>query len=256
MYGKNILEIKNIDKTFEKNGKRNKVFRDFSLDVGKGEFLSVLGPSGCGKSTLLGMIAGFDMDYTGDIIFKGERIVGTSGNRAVVFQKDALFPWLSVFDNIVYGLKIKGMKNKDIKAKVEYVLEKVGLLDFANHFTEELSGGMKQRVALARVLVMEPEMLLMDEPFGALDSFTRLRMQELMMGIREEFSTTVVFVTHDIDEALLLSDRIVMMDGNNRGRYRELRPELEKRCNSLTDKMMDEKYLRYKKEIIDWFHMK
>lgn len=255
MYCEKILEVRNLNKTFESRRKKNTVFNDFSLKVGKGEFLSLLGPSGCGKSTLLEMIAGFDMDYTGDMIFRGEIIAGTSGERAVVFQKDALFPWLSVFDNIAYGLKIKKMKSEDIKVKVEYVLDKVGLLDFVDHFPEELSGGMKQRVALARVLVMEPEVLLMDEPFGALDSFTRLRMQELMIEIREKFSITVIFVTHDIDEALMLSDRIVMMDADNKDKCWELRPELEKHYNSLTEKMMDEKYMGYKKEIIEWFHI-
>jgi ABC-type nitrate/sulfonate/bicarbonate transport system ATPase subunit len=248
-----ILEIKNLNKEFENKNGKIILFEDFNLNVKKDELVVLLGPSGCGKSTLLEMAAGFDNDYSGELLFEGEKVKGTSGDRAVVFQKDALFPWLNVYDNIAYGLRIRRMNEGNIKVKVMDVLEKVNLASYSDYFMEELSGGMKQRVALARVLVLEPGMLLMDEPFGALDSFTRLKIQELMVEIRKIYYPAIVFITHDIDEALLLADRIVMLNAGEKRKYMEIIPEFEGKCENLMDKSMDEKFNDYKREILEHY---
>ena len=254
MYEK-ILEIKKLNKQFESKKGRITIFEDFSMEVKKGELVAILGPSGCGKTTLLEMIAGFDLDYSGEFLFKNKRIEGTSGERAVVFQRDALFPWLNVYDNIAYGLRFRKTKEEDIREKVIDVLEKVHLENHQDYFPDELSGGMKQRVALARVLVLEPDMLLMDEPFGALDSFTRLKMQELMIEIRKDYSPAIVFVTHDIDEAMLLADRVILLNAGEKGIHREMIPKFDMIYKSLMDKEMDSRFNENKREIIEWFHL-
>ena len=254
MCSEKIFEIRNLGKIFTTRKNEKVIFEDFNIHINKGEFIAFLGPSGCGKSTLLEMIAGFDKDYSGDLLFNGERIKDTSRDRAVVFQKDALFPWLSVYDNIAYGLKMKNMKVDEMRKNIDLVLEKVRLTEYGDYFPEELSGGMKQRVALARILVLRPKMLLMDEPFGALDSFTRLEMQKLLMEIKDDFSPTIIFVTHDIDEALLLADRILLMNSEGNRNQKEIIPGFVRTYDNLSNKMMDENYMKYRNEIIKWFH--
>jgi NitT/TauT family transport system ATP-binding protein len=186
---------------------------DLSLRVEKNEFCVIVGPSGCGKSSLLYLIAGLE-DRTGGAIKVGSRLIAEPGaDRGMVFQSYTLFPWLTVAQNVEYGPKRKGIAPLQRKDMVEHYLAEVGLSKFANHYPSQLSGGMKQRVAIARALANDPEVLLMDEPFGALDSQTRHSMQTLLLRVWEHSKKTVLFVTHDIEEAILLGDRVLVMSG-------------------------------------------
>ncbi len=175
------------------------------------EFAVLLGPSGCGKSTLLNLLAGFEAATGGHVRVFGSEVAQPGPDRAVVFQEAALFPWLSVFENVAFALRLKGTARREIDAQVRRTLTQVGLDQFADALPDQLSGGMKQRVGIARALVMEPRVLLMDEPFGALDAQTRLSMQELLLGVWEKQRKTVLFITHDIDEAILLADTLYVM---------------------------------------------
>ncbi|CAH0236425.1 ATP-binding cassette domain-containing protein [Pseudomonas mediterranea] len=176
-----------------------------------GQFVCVLGPSGCGKSTLLGALAGHLQPRTGTLDVDGVSVSGPSPQRGMVFQQHTLFPWRRVRDNVAFGLKMRGLGKAERYRAADEILALVGLEGFAGHWPDQLSGGMQQRVEIARVLVNRPRLLLMDEPFGALDALTRLRMQELLLDIWTRIRTTVVFVTHDIDEALFLADRLLVM---------------------------------------------
>lgn len=176
-----------------------------------GQFVCVLGPSGCGKSTLLGALAGHLQPRTGTLDVDGVSVSGPSPQRGMVFQQHTLFPWRRVRDNVAFGLKMRGLGKAERYRATDEILALVGLEGFAGHWPDQLSGGMQQRVEIARVLVNRPRLLLMDEPFGALDALTRLRMQELLLDIWTRIRTTVVFVTHDIDEALFLADRLLVM---------------------------------------------
>ena len=181
------------------------------LAVAPGEFACLLGPSGCGKSTLLNITAGFDTATDGRALFRGAPIRTPGPDRAVVFQESALFPWLTVLDNVTFGPQTLGLPRGEYTPRAAEYLRLVGLEGFERHYPAELSGGMKQRVGIARVLVMEPTVLLMDEPFGALDAQTRTLMQELVLRLWEQFRQTVLFITHDIEEALLLADTVYVM---------------------------------------------
>ncbi|CAN1600320.1 ABC transporter ATP-binding protein [Pseudomonas mediterranea] len=176
-----------------------------------GQFVCVLGPSGCGKSTLLGALAGHLQPRAGTLNVDGVPVSGPSPQRGMVFQQHTLFPWRSVRDNVAFGLKMRGLGKAERYRAADEILALVGLEGFAGHWPDQLSGGMQQRVEIARVLVNRPRLLLMDEPFGALDALTRLHMQELLLDIWTRIRTTVVFVTHDIDEALFLADRLLVM---------------------------------------------
>lgn len=182
---------------------------DFSIEPG--QFVCILGPSGCGKSTLLGALAGHLTPSHGRLQLDGQAIDGPSPERGMVFQHHTLLPWRRVLDNVAFGLKMQGLRRPEREATARKMLAWVGLADFAGHWPRELSGGMQQRAEIARVLVNRPKVLLMDEPFGALDALTRARMQQLLLDIWAKVRTTVVFVTHDIDEALLLGDRVLVM---------------------------------------------
>lgn len=179
--------------------------------IGAGEFVCLLGPSGCGKSTLLGALAGHITPASGVLTVDGQKINGPSPERGMVFQHHTLFPWVDVLDNVAFGLKMRGVNKAERRAKAMDMLHQVGLQDVANRWPSQLSGGMQQRVEIARVLINKPRLLLMDEPFGALDAQTRLKMQQLLLDIWSRIRTTLVFVTHDIDEALFLADRILVM---------------------------------------------
>jgi len=179
------------------------------LDVAKGEFVCLLGPSGCGKSTLLNAIAGFTRPTSGEILAFGKRVVEPQPERAMVFQEYALFPWMTVRENVAFGLRIRG--DREARAKADALLDKLALRGFGDRFPKDLSGGMRQRVALARCLALDAPMLLMDEPFGALDALTRRSMQDELLRIWTELQQTIVFVTHGIEESLLLADRVVVM---------------------------------------------
>jgi NitT/TauT family transport system ATP-binding protein len=205
------VELRDVWKEFAKGPNRIEALQAIDLSVTPKSFTAILGPSGCGKSTLLNMVAGFDAPTRGQVIANGVPVAAPSPKRAVVFQEPALFPWFSVYENVVFGPKTQRKPAAEYRPRAEQILEQVGLKGFASHYPAELSGGMKQRVGIARVLVMEPEVLLMDEPFGSLDAQTRTLMQELLLSVWERHHQTVLFITHDIEEALLLADSVCVM---------------------------------------------
>lgn len=206
------LQIEGIEKSFESRERGSfKVLDGINLDVGKGDFLSIVGPSGCGKSTLLYLIAGLDKADKGEIRVDGTAVKGPGPERVVVFQEAGLFPWLTVMENVTYGLKLKGMSKADAEKKALETLKLVHLSKYIDSYPHQLSGGMKQRVSIARALVMEPEILLMDEPFAALDEQTRMVLHRELLEIWEKLKITIVFITHNIREAVLLSNKIVVL---------------------------------------------
>ena len=206
-----MIEIRAVHKEFTKGERRVVALEEIDLTVAEREFVAILGPSGCGKSTLLNMVAGFDLPTRGSVKVAGEEILAPAPTRGVVFQEPALFPWLTVMDNVVFGPKTRGQSAADYRARAAQIIERVGLSGFEASYPAELSGGMRQRVGIARVLIMEPKVLLMDEPFGSLDAQTRTLMQELLLALWERHHQTVLFITHDIEEAVLLADRVCVM---------------------------------------------
>lgn len=207
------LVIENVSRVFPavRGGTPTRALEPTNLSVADNDFVTILGPSGCGKSTLLRMVAGLDTPTTGRILLDGKAITGPGADRGMVFQSYTLFPWLTVAENVAFGLRERGISQKERSSIAREWLEKVGLTSFASHFPKQLSGGMQQRTAIARALANDPKMLLLDEPFGALDNQTRALMQELLLGIWERERKTVIFVTHDIEEAIFLASRVVVM---------------------------------------------
>jgi len=204
--------LQNVHKTFSKKNHSDTVaLEDVSLSIKRGEFVSLLGPSGCGKSTLLNIIAGLEKETSGKVLVNGAPITGPGNDRIVVFQESGLFPWMTVLENVMYGLLIKKVPKNEAKERAMNWIQKVHLGKFADRSPHELSGGMKQRVAIARALVMDPEILLMDEPFAALDEQTRMVLHHELETLWRETGKTIIFVTHNIREAVVLSDRIVLM---------------------------------------------
>jgi len=204
--------LQNVHKTFsKKNHSKTVALEDVSLSIKRGEFVSLLGPSGCGKSTLLNIIAGLEKETSGKVLVNGAPITGPGIDRIVVFQESGLFPWMTVLENVMYGLLIKKVPKNEAKERAMNWIQKVHLGKFADRSPHELSGGMKQRVAIARALVMDPEILLMDEPFAALDEQTRMVLHHELETLWRETGKTIIFVTHNIREAVVLSDRIVLM---------------------------------------------
>jgi NitT/TauT family transport system ATP-binding protein len=217
------IEITDLGVAFGRNGRTVEALRRFTLMTTPGEFVALLGPSGCGKSTLLNAVAGFVRPTTGRVTVDGVPVTGPGADRGVVFQQHSLFPWKTVLGNVEFGLRMRGVGKSERMSQALAHLNLVGLTGFEDAYPGELSGGMQQRVGIARVLVNRPRVMLMDEPFGALDAQTRLTMQELLLGVWREVRTTVLFVTHDIDEALFLSDRVAVISA----RPGELRDLLE-----------------------------
>ena len=207
------LAIENVSRVFPavRGGLPTRALEPTNLRVADNDFVTILGPSGCGKSTLLRLIAGLDRPTTGRILLDEKVITGPGADRGMVFQSYTLFPWLTVSQNIAFGLRERGVAAGQRAAISSEWLKKVGLTSFAGHFPKQLSGGMQQRTAIARALANDPEILLLDEPFGALDNQTRALMQELLLGIWERERKTVIFVTHDIEEAIFLASRVVVM---------------------------------------------
>jgi ABC-type nitrate/sulfonate/bicarbonate transport system ATPase subunit len=207
------LSIRNVGKTFpgvSRQAPPTEALRPVSLDVADNDFITVLGPSGCGKSTLLRLVAGLDEPSTGEILLDDTPIRGPGADRGVVFQSYTLFPWLTVRRNICFGLREKGMALAEQREISDRFIARMGLRGFEDHYPKQLSGGMQQRVAIARALANDPKILLLDEPFGALDNQTRLLMQELLLDTWEAARKTVLFVTHDIDEAIFMANRVVV----------------------------------------------
>jgi NitT/TauT family transport system ATP-binding protein len=206
-----IVEIKGVSKIFQLQDQTIQALSDAHLSIAKGEFVCLIGASGCGKSTLLRLMAGFEQPTSGEALMWGKPIEGPEPSRGMVFQDYALFPWLSVRDNIGFGPDARGLSGGEVKATVEKFIDLVGLAKFANAYPHQLSGGMKQRVAIARVLANDAELVLMDEPFGALDAMTRERLQDELLDIWQRTGLTVVFVTHSVEEAIFLANRVVVM---------------------------------------------
>ncbi|MGY4495589.1 ABC transporter ATP-binding protein [Pseudomonas sp. TE3610] len=223
-----------------------------SFEVPDQQFAVLVGPSGCGKSSLLYLTAGLAEPTSGEIYVGGQQVDGPGADRGMVFQSYTLFPWLTVRQNIEFGLKRRGMPAGERKDIVEFYLNEVGLQRFADNYAKQLSGGMMQRVAIARALANDPQILLMDEPFGALDSQTRLQMQQLLLKVWEHSKKTVLFVTHDIDEAILLGDRIFVM-GARPGRIKQVLDVPIERPRNL-DMVMDAEFIRMKREIFHLLH--
>jgi len=214
------LEAAGVRKVYTKDGKPLEILDVERFSVREGEFITVIGPSGCGKSTFLHIMGGFITAESGSIRVYGREVRGPGPDRGMMFQEFALFPWRTVAGNVAWGLEAQGVPKSEIDAVVRRHLEMTGLAEFGHHFPAELSGGMKQRAALARVLAFDPKVLLMDEPFGALDAQTRETMQEELMRLWERTHKTIVFVTHDIEEAVYLGDRVVVLTARP-GRIRE-----------------------------------
>jgi NitT/TauT family transport system ATP-binding protein len=205
------VQVQNLDIVFKSGAETVQAVFNANLHVLPGEFVSLIGPSGCGKSTLLNAVAGFLQPSQGSILLDAEPIDGPGPERGVVFQQYSLFPWLSVRKNVEFGLQMQGVSPRERETRARTLLGLAGLLSFENHYPEQLSGGMKQRVGIVRALATSPQVLLMDEPFGALDAQTRVVMQEILTNMWQQLRLSVLFITHDIDEAVFLSDRIYVM---------------------------------------------
>lgn len=207
------LTIDGIEKSFPHKEKGQvKVLDRIDLHVEKGQFVSIVGPSGCGKSTLLYLIAGLEQPDSGEIRISGKKVTGAGPDRVVVFQEDGLFPWLTVLDNVTYGLRLKNMSKKEAEDKGRDMLKMVHLSNYADAYPHQLSGGMKQRASIARALVMDPDILLMDEPFAALDEQTRMVLHNELLEIWRKTKVTIFFITHNIREAVLLSEKIIVFE--------------------------------------------
>jgi NitT/TauT family transport system ATP-binding protein len=215
------VKIDNVKKSFSGRNGETVALNGVTMDIKENEFISVIGPSGCGKSTLLNIIAGLKEPSSGKVYLDGKEITGPGPERGVVFQQYALFPWLTVRKNVEFGLKLKKMKKDEIDEVVNNYLTMVDLKDFADSYPKELSGGMKQRVAIARAYAMRPEILLMDEPFGALDAQTRAQLQEDLLETWQKERKTCFFITHDVDEAIILSQKVIIMSARP-GRVKEV----------------------------------
>ena len=205
------IVVSNVGKVFQTADRELVALKEINLEIPQGQFVCLLGPSGCGKSTLLNAIAGFALPSSGTITAAGKLVTGPGPERGMVFQEYALFPWMTVADNIAFGLQIKGMGRAAIDAVVDKLLGMLSLTDFRHRYPKDLSGGMRQRVAIARVLALDSPIMLMDEPFGALDALTRRNLQDELLRIWAELKKTIIFVTHSIEEAIYLADRIVVM---------------------------------------------
>jgi NitT/TauT family transport system ATP-binding protein len=216
-----VMSVEEVSREFDSGGQRTLALSKITFEVRKREFISVIGPSGCGKSTLIRILAGLDYPTGGALRLDGRFVLGPGADRGMVFQGYTLFPWLIVKRNVMFGLKMKGVPSATAERMALQWLEVVGLEDAADKYPAQLSGGMKQRVAIARALANEPRILLMDEPFGALDAQTRCSMQAHLLRIWEAVDVTVLFITHDLEEAVYLSDRIVVL-GANPGRIVEI----------------------------------
>lgn len=240
-----VLKINNVSKSFAKIDVDDitHAVSNIDLELKSDEFVSIVGPSGCGKSTILRLISGLIYPTTGEITLNNEIVIKPTEKIAMVFQKPTLFPWLTVRDNIAFGMKIK---NKIEDIKINEMLELIGLSDFAYDYPKQLSGGMAQRVALARAIINEPEVLLLDEPLGALDAFTRMNMQDEILNIWKRTKQLVIMVTHDIEEAIYMSTKVIVIN-KNPGRIKQI---IDIDLNNNKNRNSD-KFIKYKNKILD-----
>ncbi len=259
MNGRPMLQINDVGMTFATKRGPFVALRDISLDVEQGEFVSLIGHSGCGKSTLLNLVSGLTTPTSGVLLLDDRELKGPGPDRGVVFQNHSLLPWLSCVDNVYLAVeRVFGEteSKQQLRDRSLAALELVGMTHAVAKRPHEISGGMKQRVGIARALAMEPKMLLMDEPFGALDALTRARLQDELLKIVATTGATVMMVTHDVDEAVLLSDRIVMMTNGPAATIGEvLRVDL-KRPRNRVELVEDREYVQYRKEVIDFLYMR
>jgi len=245
------VALRNVTKAFidRKRGRETTALSDVSLSISGREFVCLLGPSGCGKSTILNLVAGFEQATTGEVRVDGVPVIAPGPDRGMVFQQPQLFPWLTIVDNITFGPRMAGERAEQYMPLAERYIQLMGLSGFEKHYPYELSGGMQQRVALARAWISEPQLFLMDEPFGALDAQTRLMMQELLLHVWERSRTTVLFVTHDIDEAVFLADRICIMTARP-GRIKESLDVKLERPRAYDSVIFAADYVRLKQHIL------
>ena len=240
------LTIKNVNKSFEVNGEKINVLNDINLDIKEGEFVVLVGHSGCGKSTLLKIIAGLEKNDTGLVAAGGQEITESAADRGMIFQEHRLFPWMSIERNVQLGLK--GLAREEKKKLSDQYLELVKLSEFKKAYPRQLSGGMSQRAAIARALATQPKILLLDEPFGALDALTKIELQEELLKIRSRCGNTMIMVTHDIEEAVFLADCIVVMSARP-GRIRDV---IQVELGKYRDRGGSD-FAHYKKKILDYF---
>jgi len=243
------IQVANLSIVFETNRGQVIAVDRVSFDVAPGEFVCVVGPSGCGKSTVLNTIAGLEVPFEGDILVEGAPVDGPRADVGMVFQQPHLFPWKSVRRNIAHGPRMLGKSRTEAKAIADDLIAMVGLTRFADAYPNTLSGGMQQRVAIARALANQPRVLLMDEPFGALDAQTRAVMQDNLLALRDRIKATIVFVTHDIDEAIVLADRVLIMSAGPGRILREVAVKLPRPRSSSV--MLKPAYLALKKDCLD-----
>jgi len=247
--GSVMLHAENVIKTFVTGKSVVTALDRVNLTIRREEFVSLLGPSGCGKSTFLRLVAGLEEKTGGTLLLNGTPITGAGRDRGVVFQQYSLLPWLTAWENVAFALKkSKGLTNAQKKEMAHHFLDLVGLKGFENHYPVQMSGGMQQRVAIARALVYRPQLLLMDEPFGALDAQTRRDMQDLLIRVWAEEKCSVLFVTHDVDEAIYLSDRVYVMSAHPGRIVKELAIDIPKPRD--WNAMLTNRFLEYKREIV------
>jgi len=252
-----FIEIRDVEQTFKTAKGSFQALRDIHLNVAKGEFIALIGHSGCGKSTLLNLIAGLTTPTHGSLLCANREIKGPGPERAVVFQNHSLLPWLTCYENIYLGVERvfgKTESKAQLKVRTDAALALVGLTPATQKRPGEISGGMKQRVGIARALAMEPKVLLMDEPFGALDALTRARLQDELLAIVQKTQSTVVMVTHDVDEAVLLSDKIVMMTNGPSATIGEVLAVDLPRPRNRVELAEDARYVHYRKAVIDFLY--
>jgi nitrate/nitrite transport system ATP-binding protein len=252
------LQVDSVGMVFETRGQRFEALRDISLSVRRGEFVSLIGHSGCGKSTLLNLVAGLLRPSSGHLLLNNKEIVGPGPERGVVFQNHSLLPWLTCAGNVMLAVeRVFGREPKvRLQQRTQGALDLVGLAAAAGKYPEEISGGMKQRVGIARALAMEPKILLMDEPFGALDALTRAHLQDELMRIVAKTGSTVVMVTHDVDEAVLLSDRIVMMTNGPAAAIGDIVNVDLPRPRDRLALAADPRYIAHRREVLEFLYQR
>lgn len=255
--GRSFLRIDGVDKSFSRGGTTTEVLKDVSLDIRKGEYVAIIGHSGCGKSTLLNLIAGLTPVTSGAILLEEREVNAPGPDRAVVFQNHSLLPWLTVYDNVRLAVDkvFSGLKSRT--ERHDWVMHNLGLVQMTHAIDKrpgEISGGMKQRVGIARALAMEPKVLLMDEPFGALDALTRAHLQESVMEIHARLGNTMIMITHDVDEAVLLSDRIVMLTNGPSARVGEVLTVDIERPRKRLELVADPRYIAARQGVLQFLY--
>jgi nitrate/nitrite transport system ATP-binding protein len=251
------LKIDHVDKSFQRNGVTSEVLKDISLEIAEGEVVSIIGHSGCGKSTLLNLVAGLTEVSSGSIFLGGALVNAPGPERAVVFQNHSLLPWLTVYENVNLAVAKVFGKSKSKAERHAWIMENLDLVQMGHAKDKrpaEISGGMKQRVGIARALAMEPKILLLDEPFGALDALTRAHLQDAVMEIHERLKNTMIMITHDVDEAVLLSDRIVMMTNGPAARIGEVLPVPLARPRKRLELAADRGYLKCREAVLKFLY--